>query len=193
MSFALMVGLVPPLCKYLESDHSIIGTLKEVAKQVSLSFTFDESKEITISTIGKTFAANFLFLYSEQFYSTQFIIFSIWLPLSFISNGSRICPLSVIADLCLELLVLTIRKSYFGFIFDIFSVTSQAVTLIIRYITFLVQYKGCSAEYVGTIANIVFFIPRLFLNILEFIRFNDNFIYKSREKDGYGRFIKKKR
>lgn len=131
MNLSLMMGLVAPLCKYLEGDNGFYASILDTYEQVKLSFTLNEQhREITMSHIGKIVVSQTLPMYGSEFYSHQFIIFPLWFIFAYLFGGTTCCHMAVIGLFTLEVLTVAIRRSYLGFIFSLFYLSDHVMFLI---------------------------------------------------------------
>lgn len=188
ITYGLMLGTVGPLCTYLDGENGMVSAFWDFVNQVKISFSFDENDEFSMSSLGKTIVANFLPLYPAQFYSRQFLFIFCWFLFSLLFGGATSCHLAVVGLFVVESLVLVIRRSYLGFIFQLLIINDHQLVIILRYITLYAQYYGCSKCYWDSIAYIVFFFPKALLIAIDWVRGlrGGEFL-----RDNNGRFAKK--
>lgn len=182
------MGLVGPLCTYMEADHGPWASVLDMFEQVKKSFTFEETGEFSLNFLGKIVVSNFLPIYKTEFYSRQFIVILIWFLLAVIYGSSSSCHLAVFALALVEILILLVSRSYLGFILDLLFYGDHVLVLFFRYLTLYSQYHGCGKCYWETVAYIIFFVPKSLLIVTDWLRGigGSDFL-----RDSKGRFSKK--
>ena len=119
VTYGLFLGIVGPLCTYLENDIGVKAAFYDMIDQVKASFYFDETKDFSFSYLGKVITGNFLPLYTKEFYSREFLVLCIWGFLSALFGGSTSCHMAIVGLFIIEIIILFFRRSYLGFIFEL--------------------------------------------------------------------------
>lgn len=188
ITYALMIGLVGPLCTYLERDMGPAAALWDLVAQVKKSFIFEDHQEISFTYIGKVVVSNIFPMYQNEFYSREFLVIFVWFVLSLIFGGTTSCHMAVLGLLLIEIIILLLRRSYLGFILELIFFGDHVLLLIFRYITLYVQYHGCGKCYWETIAYFIFFVPKSMLIAMDWLRSLNG---AESVRDIRGRFTKK--
>ena len=193
VTYSLMVSFVAPLCTYLERPPGLLQLLKDLAREVMKSFTFNEpnqSSQQFFIDAGKVIVSHFIPIYSQQFIDSQFVVFPLWALCSWFLAKDSSCTYAVVATLLLELTMAAVRLSFLSILFSITIINYHTAVLILRIITCVFQGAGCGLCYFHAVSLIFIFLPQQMLKLLDWIKNYGQM--KSQSRNDNGQFSKRK-